>query len=112
MRDALARHDELLRDAIEGHGGYMVKTTGDGFHAAFSAADAGVSAAIAAQRALDAAAWGGSTPGAVLRVANELVGDERMLPPLWLGYAARWRMRLRTPDLRCNTYWNRWNNGH
>jgi predicted ATPase/class 3 adenylate cyclase len=58
MRDALACHDELLREAIEGHGGYVVKTTGDGFHAAFSAADAGVSAAIAAQRALEAATWG------------------------------------------------------
>ena len=36
MRDALARHDELLREAIEAHGGYVVKTTGDGFHAAFA----------------------------------------------------------------------------
>src|SRR5215218_9034646 len=54
MRDALARHDELLRQAIEGQSGYVVKTTGDGFHAAFSAADAGVSAAVAAQRALAA----------------------------------------------------------
>ncbi len=57
MRDALARHDESVREAIEAHGGYVVKTTGDGFHAAFSAADAGVSAAVAAQRALDAEGW-------------------------------------------------------
>jgi class 3 adenylate cyclase len=57
MRDALARHDELLRDAIEAHGGYVVKTTGDGFHAAFGTADAGVVAAVAAQRALDVEAW-------------------------------------------------------
>ena len=28
MRDALARHDELLREAIETHSGYVVKTTG------------------------------------------------------------------------------------
>ena len=34
MRPALARRDELVRDAIESHGGYVVKTTGDGFHAA------------------------------------------------------------------------------
>ena len=57
MRDALARHDELLREAIEAHGGYVVKTTGDGFHAAFGTADAGVVAAVAAQRALDGEAW-------------------------------------------------------
>jgi len=58
MRDALARHDELVREAIEGAGGHVVKTTGDGCMAAFSTADAGVSAAIAAQRALENATWG------------------------------------------------------
>jgi predicted ATPase/class 3 adenylate cyclase len=57
MREALARHDELVRAAIESHGGYVVKTTGDGFHAAFGTADAGVVAAVAAQRALDDEAW-------------------------------------------------------
>ncbi len=57
MRDALARHDVLLREAIEAHGGYVVKTTGDGFHAAFATADAGVVAAVAAQRALESEDW-------------------------------------------------------
>jgi class 3 adenylate cyclase len=57
MRSAMDRHDELLREAIEAHDGYVVKTTGDGFHAAFWAADAGVVAAVAAQRALDNEAW-------------------------------------------------------
>ena len=28
MQAALARHDEILREAIEAHGGYVVKTTG------------------------------------------------------------------------------------
>ena len=58
MRDALARHDDLLHEAIEAAGGHVVKTTGDGCMAAFSTADAGVSAAIAAQRTLGAAPWG------------------------------------------------------
>ncbi len=57
MRDALARHDDLVREAIESHGGYVVKTTGDGFHAAFGTADAGLVAAVAAQRALVGEAW-------------------------------------------------------
>ena len=57
MRDALARHDVLVREAIESHGGYVVKTTGDGFHAAFGTAEAGVVAAVAAQRALDVEVW-------------------------------------------------------
>ena len=30
MRAALARHDEILRDAVEKRGGHVVKTTGDG----------------------------------------------------------------------------------
>jgi predicted ATPase/class 3 adenylate cyclase len=58
MRGALARHDELIRDAIEGRGGYVVKTTGDGFHAAFGDPAVAVGAAIDAQRALLAEPWG------------------------------------------------------
>jgi class 3 adenylate cyclase len=30
MRVALARHDEILRETIEAHGGYVFKTIGDG----------------------------------------------------------------------------------
>jgi predicted ATPase/class 3 adenylate cyclase len=62
MRDALASHDDMLRAAIESHDGHVVKSTGDGFHAVFAAADAGVAAAIAAQRALSRAEWGATGP--------------------------------------------------
>ena len=31
MRIALARHDEILREAIETRGGYVFKTVGDAF---------------------------------------------------------------------------------
>ena len=62
MRDALVSHDEMLRVAIESHDGHVVKSTGDGIHAAFAAADAGVAAAIAAQRALNGAEWGATGP--------------------------------------------------
>ena len=34
MRVALARHDELLRHAIEAQGGRVFKTVGDAFYAA------------------------------------------------------------------------------
>ena len=57
MRAALARHDEILRDTVEGHGGHVVKTTGDGLHAAFATAHDGLGAAIAAQGALVAEDW-------------------------------------------------------
>jgi predicted ATPase len=57
MRAALARHDELVGGAIEGHGGYVVKTTGDGFLAAFVTASDAVDAAIDAQLALEGESW-------------------------------------------------------
>jgi class 3 adenylate cyclase len=53
MRAALAAHDEVLRSAIETHGGLLFKHTGDGVCAAFSSPRAAVDAAIAAQQALE-----------------------------------------------------------
>ena len=38
MHGALARHDEILRDAVGANGGQIVKSTGDGVHAAFASA--------------------------------------------------------------------------
>ena len=46
MRAALAAHDEVLRRAIEAHGGFMFKHTGDGVCAAFASPRAAVDAAI------------------------------------------------------------------
>jgi predicted ATPase/class 3 adenylate cyclase len=57
MKPALARHDEILREEIESHRGYVVKTTGDGFHAAFAAAHDAIDAAVAAQLTLGAEQW-------------------------------------------------------
>jgi predicted ATPase/class 3 adenylate cyclase len=53
MRAALATHDEVLRSAIEAHGGWMFKHTGDGVCAAFASPRGAVDAAVAAQRALE-----------------------------------------------------------
>ena len=52
MAVAVARHDALLRDAIDGHGGYVFKTVGDAFCAAFADPTGALAAAVAAQRAL------------------------------------------------------------
>src|SRR5450631_3024903 len=57
MRDALARHDLLMRQSIEAHGGHVVKTVGDGFHAAFATAPNALAAALATQQALHAEPW-------------------------------------------------------
>ena len=53
MRAALATHDEVLRDAIEGHGGFMFKHTGDGVCAAAASPMGAVDAAVAAQQKLE-----------------------------------------------------------
>jgi predicted ATPase/class 3 adenylate cyclase/DNA-binding CsgD family transcriptional regulator len=57
MRAALARHDSLLRSAVEDHGGIMVKTTGDGLLAVFHAGVDAVVAALAIQHVIGAEAW-------------------------------------------------------
>src|SRR5262245_37914057 len=59
MQPALARHDQLLREAIHARGGAIFKTVGDAFHAVFSTAPAAIAAAVVAQRALAAEPWGG-----------------------------------------------------
>jgi class 3 adenylate cyclase len=53
MRIALAAHDKVLRAAIEAHGGFLFKHTGDGVCAAFASPKSAVDAAVAAQRALE-----------------------------------------------------------
>jgi hypothetical protein len=53
MRVALAAHDKVLRSAIEAHGGFLFKHTGDGVCAAFSSPKSAVDAAVAAQRGLE-----------------------------------------------------------
>ncbi len=57
MRVAHARHDALLRQAIEENNGCVFKTIGDAFCAAFATAPDALSAALAAQMALAAEAW-------------------------------------------------------
>jgi predicted ATPase/class 3 adenylate cyclase len=65
MSRALARHDRLLRAAVEEAGGSVVKTVGDGFHAVFASPSAALCAAIAGQRELGRTRW---PVGAELRV--------------------------------------------
>ncbi|MGE5463476.1 MAG: adenylate/guanylate cyclase domain-containing protein, partial [Syntrophothermus sp.] len=52
MESALARHDSILREAVESNHGFVIKTTGDGFHAVFEKAVDALRAAIRAQSEL------------------------------------------------------------
>lgn len=62
MSGALMTHDLILRAAIEEHGGFVFKTIGDAFCAAFADPADALSAAVDAQRSLTAEAWGDVGP--------------------------------------------------
>ncbi len=62
MRDALARHDEALRSAIESTGGAVFKTGGDAFYAVFARASDAVAAALTGQLALGSGDWSATGP--------------------------------------------------
>jgi predicted ATPase/class 3 adenylate cyclase/Tfp pilus assembly protein PilF len=68
MQRALARHDVLLRAVIETSGGYVFKTVGDAFCAAFTDSRSAVRASLAVQEAVALEPWPGLTPVGV-RVA-------------------------------------------
>ena len=59
MADALVRHDELIADAVEAHGGSLIESMGEGDStvSVFDSAPAAVEAALAANHALAAEVW-------------------------------------------------------
>ncbi len=50
-RELLREHERIVREALKAHGGFEVKTMGDGFMASFSSATKALECAIAMQRA-------------------------------------------------------------
>lgn len=62
MRESLHRHDAILTQAIENTGGYVFKTVGDAFCAAFPTAMDALNAAVTAQVALRAETWDAKVP--------------------------------------------------
>ncbi|MFZ4776428.1 MAG: adenylate/guanylate cyclase domain-containing protein [Terrimicrobiaceae bacterium] len=58
MGPALARHDLILRTEIESRGGFVFKTVGDAFCAAFATPEQGLEAVLGAQSRLFAEDWG------------------------------------------------------
>src|SRR6266540_1966218 len=62
MHIALARHDTLLRQAVERYDGHVFKTVGDSFYVAFRTPADALAAALAAQHALQLEQWSTSAP--------------------------------------------------
>jgi predicted ATPase/class 3 adenylate cyclase/Tfp pilus assembly protein PilF len=77
MQAALARHDELLRRAIEEHGGYVFKTVGDASCCAFPTATDALEAALDAQRLLLKERWAESGPLRVRMALHMGAAEER-----------------------------------
>jgi len=77
MRLALARHDALMRRVIQEHGGHVVKTMGDAFHAVFSRAPDAAAATLDAQRRLQAEPWGEIGPLRVRMALHTGAAEER-----------------------------------
>src|SRR5689334_17469722 len=57
MPELLARHNTILNQSIERHGGFVFRTAGDSFSVAFDTAGDALSAALDAQRELHNESW-------------------------------------------------------
>jgi predicted ATPase len=74
MRGDLVLHDEVLRSAVEAHGGWLFKHTGDGVCAAFDSPRRAIDAAIAAQRQLTIAVRMGIATGEAYETDGDYFG--------------------------------------
>ncbi len=77
MARALRRHDETLRAAVEQAGGFVFKTVGDAFCAAFATPQAALAAALDAQQALWTERWPTSRAIRVRMALHTGVCEER-----------------------------------
>jgi class 3 adenylate cyclase len=77
MQAALIRHDELLRWAIEKRGGYVFKTVGDAFCAAFPTVPDALEAALETQRRLLTSEWEQTEPLRVRMALHTGAAEER-----------------------------------
>ncbi|MFK8022326.1 MAG: tetratricopeptide repeat protein [Ilumatobacter sp.] len=85
MRDALSRHNEIMRAATERHDGVVFETAGDSFVIAFAAAPSALAAAVWAQRELHREPWAASVGSLRVRMALH-TGHAEMQPD---GYFAQ-----------------------
>ena len=89
MKSALAKHDAILKEAVESNRGQIVKTTGDGIHAVFSTAIDAINAAITSQHQLNSLILSSQLP-----ITNNQSHDESPVSSLSL----KSRMGLHTGE--------------
>ena len=81
--ELLARHDALVRGAIEAGRGAVFKHTGDGLYAVFDAVSDAVAAAVAVQEVVQSGDWGGH-PRPSIRVGLDF-GEAEQREGDWFG---------------------------
>ena len=77
MQHAMARHDALVRGAIEASEGVVFTTAGDAFCAAFSSPSRALDAAVATQTSLAVQDWGDLPPILIRMALHTGNADER-----------------------------------
>jgi predicted ATPase/class 3 adenylate cyclase len=77
MSKALSHHDELIRNAVEAHDGFVFKTVGDAFYVAFSPAAEAVEASLDAQKFLLSEEWEETGPLKVRMALHTGTAEER-----------------------------------
>ncbi|NOY08099.1 MAG: tetratricopeptide repeat protein [Spirochaetes bacterium] len=77
MRKSLSRHDDILRTVIQNHDGYIFKTVGDAFCAAFHTALDGINAALKCQLLLQKETWTTPKPLLVRMILHTGEAEER-----------------------------------
>jgi class 3 adenylate cyclase/tetratricopeptide (TPR) repeat protein len=77
MQKSVRLHDRLMREAIAAHNGYVFKTVGDAFCAAFATPESAAAAALDAQRSVAAADFSGVGGLRVRMAINTGTADER-----------------------------------
>lgn len=89
MPTLLARHHEILRQAVQAHNGYIFQNEGDSFAIAFHSAVDALNAAVNAQRLLQSEAW---TPAPIKVRMGIYTGTAELNDPsaatVYTGYAA------------------------
>ena len=94
MKPALARHDAIVRQAVESNHGYVVKMTGDGCHAAFASGIDAVIASLSAQCAIANENWAELAPQ-TLRVRMGIhTGESQQRAGDYFGSAVNRAARL------------------
>ena len=99
MSEALKAHNQILREAIQVHSGFEVKTIGDAFMIAFSSPQSAVNYCMQIQDSLMRFTWDSVFNTAVEPTMTRVLEDSGRVPPLslWNGIRVRVGIHFGSP---------------